>query len=109
MGEEFIIFLRILFSFFCVVGFIYVFSEIYEFLRYPKRSLGLTLSINADDYSYEEILTVLKAFSSLMNNTAAKYLFSTVTVFTQSETHSQDLAEYLGRYAAFADIQKEQE
>lgn len=105
MGEGFIIFLKILFSFLSVVGFIYLCSEIIEFFTYRTKKCRLPVTINSQDFSYEEIFTMLRAFSSIMNSKAADYLFDKITILTKSESESENLAEYLGRYAMFADIQ----
>ncbi len=105
MGEGFIIFLKILFSFFSVVGFIYICAEIIEFFTYRTKKCRLPVTINCEDYSYEQIFTMIRAFSGIMNNKAADYLFDKITILTNSESESENLEEYLGRYAMFADIQ----
>lgn len=104
MGNEFIIVGEILLSFFAVVGIVYLFMEIIELFKYSGKKHNIPVIINANDYSYEQLLIIVKAFSGTMNHRASVYLFDKITVLTDSDDESADIADYLGRYAAFADI-----
>lgn len=104
MGEELIILGEILLSFLAVVGFIYLCNEIIEAIKYGHEKYRIPIEIEADDYSYEQILLILKAFSSVTNSSAANFLFDKVTVIARDENECGALADYLGRYAGFADI-----
>lgn len=104
MGEELIILGEIILSFLAVVGFVYICNEIIEAFRYGRERCRLPIEISADDYSYEQILLILKAFSSVCNSSAADFLFDKITISAHDEDECEVLAEYLGRYAGFANI-----
>ena len=104
MENEFIIVGEILLSFFAVVGIVYLCMELIELLKYSGKRYNIPVVISADDYPYEQILIIVKAFSGTMNHRASLCLFDKITILTDSDDESTDIADYLGRYAAFADI-----
>ena len=105
MSGELKIFLEILISFFAVVGVVYLCTEIADLIRYGREKLCIPVIIDSSDYSYEQILIILKAFANTTNNRAASYLFDQITILT-SEEESEQLTDYLGKYASYADIRK---
>lgn len=104
MGEKLIIIGEVMLSFLAVVGFVYLCFELADHLRYARKRYRLPVSLNSSDYSYEEILKILKAFSCTMNYRSAEFLFDKITIHTCSPEEATHLKNYLGRYAGFADI-----
>ena len=104
MGEKLIIIGEVLLSFLAVVGFVYICFEIADYFRYTRKRYRLPVVINTSDYSYEEILKILKAFSCTLNYRSAEFLFEKMTILTCSPEEATYLKNFLGRYTGFADI-----
>ncbi|MBQ9941230.1 MAG: hypothetical protein IJO74_06810 [Clostridia bacterium] len=105
MSEEAKIFFEILISFFTVVGFVYLCTEIIALFKYSKDRVNIPVAINSQDYSYQQIFFIVKAFSETMNNKSAEYLFDKITIYTPADEISE-LSDFLGKYESFADIRK---
>ncbi|MBE6687821.1 MAG: hypothetical protein E7588_00930 [Ruminococcaceae bacterium] len=108
MGEKLIIAGEIILSFLAVVGMVYICIELTEYFRYVCRKCHIPVIIQSADYSYEEILKILKAFSVVLNCRAAEFLFDKITILTCSNDEANHLTRYLGRYAGFAEIHEKE-
>jgi len=105
VSGEVMIFFEILISFFAVVGIVYLCTETGDLIKYGREKLCIPVTIDSADYSYEQILLILKAFSTTTNNRAASFLFDQITILT-SEEECEQLTDFLGKYASYADIRK---
>lgn len=99
------IFFEILISFFAVVGVVYLYTEIAALIKYGRERLCIPVSVDSADYSYEQILLILRAFSTTTGSRAGSFLFDQITVLT-SEEECEQLTDFLGKYANYADIRK---
>ena len=108
MDSAWVIFGEVLLSFFAVVGIVYLCFEVIMSIRFGRACCKLDVIIDAQNYSYDDILTMLKAVSMSKNCRAASYLFDKLTVMTICDAESEHLAAYLGRYADYANIQSKE-
>ena len=108
MDSAWVIFGEVLLSFFAVVGMVYLCFEVIMAIKFGCKCHRLKVVIDAQSYSYDEILAMLKAMSMARNCRAASYLFDKLTVMTACDEEGKHLKAYLGRYADYANIQSKE-
>lgn len=106
MAEEFIVFIKILISFFTVVGFIYLLNETICCIRYGNEKCRLPIIVHTTNYSHQEIFAIVKAFSNAMNFKSTTFILEKITIVAESDEEIEELQRYLGKYLYFTEIRK---